>query len=84
MLKMFFVGFLASYLIYDMHFAVANEDHSRSDCLVVAVLTHGDHRGDLYAKDKTYRVDELWFNFTADRCPSLAGKPKIFFIQVIL
>ena len=23
----------------------------------------------------------MWQPFTADRCPSLAGKPKLFFIQ---
>ena len=26
-------------------------------------------------------LTQVWQPFTADRCPSLAGKPKLFFIQ---
>ncbi|CAB3368663.1 Hypothetical predicted protein [Cloeon dipterum] len=59
---------------------LSQEDHSQNDCLVVAVLTHGS-KGELYARDHTYDAEKLWLNFTADRCPSLAGKPKIFFVQ---
>lgn len=58
----------------------AEMDHSDSDCLVVAVLSHGE-MGMLYAKDTHYKPDNLWYYFTADKCPSLAGKPKLFFIQ---
>ncbi|XP_065345597.1 caspase-1-like [Cloeon dipterum] len=59
---------------------LSQEDHSQNDCLVVAVLTHGSS-GKLEASDYNYNVENLWENFTADKCPSLAGKPKIFFIQ---
>ncbi|XP_011696428.1 PREDICTED: caspase-1-like, partial [Wasmannia auropunctata] len=55
-------------------------DHSEHDCLVVAVLSHGE-LGLLYAHDTAYKADSLWHYFTADRCQSLAGKPKLFFIQ---
>ncbi|KAL0841921.1 hypothetical protein ABMA28_014153 [Loxostege sticticalis] len=58
----------------------AEMDHSDSDCLLIAVLTHGE-LGMLYAKDTHYKPVNLWYYFTADKCPSLAGKPKIFFIQ---
>lgn len=58
----------------------ANMNHSDSDCLLIAVLTHGE-MGVLYAKDTHYKPDSLWYYFTADKCPSLAGKPKMFFIQ---
>lgn len=58
----------------------ADMDHSDSDCLLIAVLTHGE-LGMLYAKDTHYKPDNLWSHFTADKCPSLAGKPKLFFIQ---
>ena len=37
--------------------------------------------GLLYAKDSLYPVESLWTPFTADKCLSLAGKPKIFFVQ---
>lgn len=58
----------------------AEMDHSDYDCLLIAVLTHGE-MGLLYAKDTHYKPDNLWYYFTADNCPSLAGKPKMFFIQ---
>jgi len=63
-------------------FSVAEEDHSDADCLLVTVLTHGVNSHVLYAYDCYYDVEELWLPFTADKCLSLAGKPKIFIIQV--
>jgi len=56
------------------------EDHSEADCILVTVLSHGE-LGILYASDHPYKPDNLWGYFTADKCPSLAGKPKMFFIQ---
>ncbi|KAG5880452.1 hypothetical protein JTB14_028785 [Gonioctena quinquepunctata] len=58
----------------------ARMDHTHSDCILVAVLSHGE-MGIIYAKDTPYKPDYLWSNFTADKCPSLAGKPKMFFMQ---
>ncbi|XP_034245435.1 caspase-1-like isoform X2 [Thrips palmi] len=55
-------------------------DHSDHDALIVVVLTHGE-QGILYANDGVYKPDSLWLPFTADKCKSLAGKPKLFFIQ---
>ncbi|KAF2898557.1 hypothetical protein ILUMI_07628 [Ignelater luminosus] len=55
-------------------------NHSDYDCLLVVVLSHGDH-GILYAKDTAYKPETLWSSFTVDKCPTLAGKPKLFFIQ---
>jgi len=62
--------------------SVAAEDHSDADCLLVTVLTHGTTSNLLAAYDFHYDVWKLWLPFTADKCPSLAGKPKIFIIQV--
>lgn len=59
---------------------VSREDHSENDCLVVVVMSHGD-QGVLYASDKKYYVDSLWEKFTGNACPSLIGKPKLFFVQ---
>ncbi|PNF30631.1 hypothetical protein B7P43_G06128 [Cryptotermes secundus] len=63
--------------------ALAKEDHSDADCLAVIVLTHGEREGRLVPRDSGvfYNVEMLWKPFTADKCPSLAGKPKLFFIQ---
>jgi caspase-like apoptosis-related cysteine protease len=62
---------------------VAAQDHSDADCIAVIVLTHGENEmlvpHDSHVK---YEVDMLWKPFTADKCKSLTGKPKLFFIQV--
>jgi len=58
----------------------AAKDHSSADCLLVVVMSHGDP-GYLYCRDKSYPATELWSHFTGDKCHSLIGKPKLFFIQ---
>lgn len=56
-------------------------DHTDNDCICIIVLTHG-LKGDLLcAKDVAYKSDKIWKPFTADRCTTLAGKPKLFFFQ---
>jgi len=55
-------------------------DHSENDCFVCIVLTHGEH-GKLYARDGRYPIDNLFQYFLGTSCPSLVGKPKLFFIQ---
>ena len=47
------------------------------------MLTHGEE-GILNAKDAKYKSSELWAPFLGDVCPTLAGKPKLFFIQVCI
>ena len=60
---------------------VAKEDHKNNDCLMIIVLSHG--KTDLlYAYDMSYNPEVLWEPFSAERCADLAGKPKLFFIQV--
>jgi len=44
-------------------------------------LTHGN-TGTLHAKDGIYPTENVFKSFIADTCPSLIGKPKLFFIQV--
>ncbi|XP_016948347.1 caspase-3 [Drosophila biarmipes] len=59
---------------------VAREDHSRNDCFVLAVMSHGTE-GKVYAKDMSYPVERLWNPFLGDNCKTLKNKPKLFFIQ---
>ncbi|KAF2880709.1 hypothetical protein ILUMI_25469 [Ignelater luminosus] len=66
--------------IHDVLSELSQANHSDSDCLLIAVLSHGD-KGKVYAKDNAYPVDFLWNQFTGDKCITLAGKPKLFFIQ---
>nr|CAD7460378.1 unnamed protein product [Timema tahoe] len=65
--------------IMDVIAQVSGADHSDNDCLLVTVMTHGDP-GVLHSRDRKYQVRELWEPFTV--IPTLAGKPKLFFIQV--
>lgn len=67
-------------LLFSVFVLVAKMDHSQHDCLAVVVLTHGE-LGRLLAHDTHYDADTLWSYFTSDKCPTLAGKPKLFFIQ---
>ncbi|XP_071563908.1 caspase-1 isoform X1 [Temnothorax nylanderi] len=60
--------------------STATEDHTDADCLIVVAMSHGES-GLLHSIDSLYPVDMLWAPFTGDRCSSLAGKPKLFFIQ---
>jgi hypothetical protein len=62
-------------------FPVAQSDHSDCDCFLLAVLSHGE-MGIIHARDIPYKPESLWTPFTADKCPTLAGKPKLFFLQV--
>ncbi|XP_064142882.1 caspase-8 isoform X3 [Loxodonta africana] len=58
-----------------------NEDHSNKDCFICCILSHGD-KGIIYGTDgQEASIYELTSYFTGLKCPSLAGKPKIFFIQ---
>uniref|UniRef100_A0A8D8F140 Caspase-1 n=3 Tax=Culex pipiens TaxID=7175 RepID=A0A8D8F140_CULPI len=59
----------------------SRQDHSNADCLLVAILTHGDDGDSLCAHDGSYQFSSVWTQFTEERCPSLAGKPKIFIVQ---
>jgi caspase 7 len=55
-------------------------DHSDNDCIALTILTHGS-KDELYARDGAFSTDILRLPFAADKCPSLAGKPKLFNIQ---
>ena len=77
------IKFFLFQLFNNVHLnSVSNEDHSDRDCVVVAVLSHGEDEGTIYAYDQTYSVDEFGVFFSSDNCNSLAGKPKLFFFQV--
>ncbi|KAK2501107.1 hypothetical protein MC885_009432 [Smutsia gigantea] len=56
-------------------------DHNNRDCFICCILSHGD-KGIIYGSDgQEAPIYELTSYFTGLQCPSLAGKPKIFFIQ---
>ncbi|XP_057601869.1 caspase-10 isoform X2 [Hippopotamus amphibius kiboko] len=55
--------------------------HADGDCFVFCVLTHGKF-GAVYSSDgDLIPIREIMSHFTAEQCPGLAHKPKLFFIQ---
>ncbi|XP_006866481.1 PREDICTED: caspase-9 [Chrysochloris asiatica] len=67
---------------------LAQRDHGALDCCVVVILSHGcqaTHRqfpGAVYGTDGCPVAIERIVNlFNGTGCPSLGGKPKLFFIQ---
>jgi len=60
---------------------VAEGDHSREDCFGMAILSHGGENGLIYGTDTGINIDQLIGPLKGNRCKSLIGKPKIFFIQ---
>ncbi|XP_069935358.1 caspase-9 isoform X1 [Oryctolagus cuniculus] len=67
---------------------LAQRDHSALDCCVVVILSHGCQASHLQFPGAVYGTDgypvpvERVVNiFNGTSCPSLGGKPKLFFIQ---
>ncbi|XP_073162514.1 caspase-8-like isoform X1 [Lepidochelys kempii] len=59
----------------------SKKDHSNMDCFICCLLSHGE-KGKVYGIDwNSAAVKDLVSCFTGSECPSLAGKPKLFFIQ---
>ncbi|XP_013857242.1 caspase-9 [Austrofundulus limnaeus] len=63
-------------------------DHSQYDCCVVAMLSHGaevNHNrfpGAVYGVDGQFiKVQQITNYLNGQNCPSLQGKPKLFFLQ---
>lgn len=59
---------------------VAAMDHTHHDCLLITFMTHGDDRT-ISSYDRDYKIDLITKYFTDTRCPTLEGKPRLFFIQ---
>nr|WJJ61469.1 caspase 8 [Andrias davidianus] len=56
-------------------------NHKDSDCFVCCILSHGD-KGTVWGTDgQEVAIRKLTSYFTGLNCPSLVGKPKVFFIQ---
>ncbi|XP_040274658.1 caspase-3-like [Bufo bufo] len=66
--------------IYGRLKKVSEDDHSKRSSFVCALLSHGED-GKLYGVDDCLPIKSLTNLFRGDRCKSLVGKPKLFFIQ---
>ncbi|XP_064462840.1 caspase-3-like [Ornithodoros turicata] len=61
---------------------LASVDHSQSDCFVCFVYSHGKDDVIVCSDGETVRAQDIFCAFTESACPSLAGKPKLFFFEV--
>ncbi|XP_049620471.1 caspase-7 [Suncus etruscus] len=59
---------------------VSEEDHRNSACFACILLSHGEENV-IYGTDGKIPIKELTSYFRGDRCRTLLGKPKLFFIQ---
>ncbi|KAM3938222.1 caspase-3-like [Leptodactylus fuscus] len=59
---------------------VAGDDHSNCNCFVCIVMSHGNE-GEFYGFDDSFSDKILFEKFNGENCPSLVGKPKLFFLQ---
>lgn len=60
--------------------SVSQQDHSQSASFVCVLLSHGED-GVIYGTDSFERLETLVQCFKGNRCRTLVGKPKLFFIQ---
>ena len=67
----------------DLSYTVAKTDHGECDAFAIAILSHGDN-GLVYGTDGILYLDTITEQIKGPKCKSLAGKPKLFFIQVSL
>lgn len=62
--------------------SLSSKDYSSYDYMIIFILTHGVDSNTIYAADGAHLpMNEIFFQFRGDECPSLAGKPKLFFVQ---
>ncbi|XP_044539508.1 caspase-7-like, partial [Gracilinanus agilis] len=58
----------------------SQEDHTESACFACILLSHGEEDV-IYGTDGVTPIKDLTVHFRGDKCKSLLGKPKLFFIQ---
>lgn len=58
----------------------AHEDHSDADCFVGVLLSHGE-KDLIMGTDGKLAIKDIFDFFRANNSTTLAGKPKIFFVQ---
>jgi len=58
-----------------------NVDHADFDCFVCCILTHGVLNHLYGSNGMLVSIKDLTATFQTNRCPSLSGKPKLFFLQ---
>ncbi|XP_077304752.1 caspase-10 [Lithobates pipiens] len=57
------------------------KDHTERDCFVCCILTHGQSQAILGTDNEVVKINVIVSKFSPQNCKTLAGKPKLFFIQ---
>ena len=62
-------------------FNLQNEDYSQDSAFAFIILSYGDEDGSFYCTDGAkICATDFFESFIASKCPSLATKPKLFFV----
>ncbi|NWU75538.1 CASP8 protein, partial [Onychorhynchus coronatus] len=67
--------------IYEKVKEYSKRDHRNMDCFVCFIFSHGEKHKIKGIDDEFVNIKDLVSCFSGSNCPSLAGKPKVFFIQ---
>nr|XP_055036454.1 caspase 21, apoptosis-related cysteine peptidase isoform X2 [Misgurnus anguillicaudatus] len=68
-------------IISNEHFNVSKENHTDMSCFVCVLMSHGEEGTILGSDQCSIPVKTLTMTMTSDLCPTLKGKPKLFFLQ---
>ena len=61
---------------------MAEEDHSSYDCFICVILSYGEHNNAVFGTNgMPLKIRSLTSAFKKRHCPSLDGKPKLFFVE---
>ncbi|XP_062597093.1 caspase-3-like [Saccostrea cucullata] len=72
---------LESHEIFDKVREMSSKDHSESDAFVCCILAHGSENAVYGIDRKEIQIRDVINLFKGTHCKSLAGKPKLFFVQ---
>ncbi|XP_028831614.1 caspase-3-like [Denticeps clupeoides] len=67
--------------LFPSAWSVSQEDHTEMSCFACVLLSHGGPGTVMGADGVSVTVRSLTSTVTTDLCPSLQGKPKLFFVQ---
>ena len=68
--------------VYNLAKKFAKKNHTHFDTFVVIFLSVSDQCNKISCADgRNASLEDFMEEFTASRCPSLRGKPKLFFVQ---
>ena len=59
----------------------AKKDHSEFDLFVVIIMSHGQGNDICDVDGGKVSLEQIMTEYTATKCPSLEGKPKLFFVE---